>query len=80
MKEMVEKGILIHLHCFEYGREHSAELENLCYSVNYYKRDISKKQIFKSLPYIVSSRTSEELVNNLLHDDYPILLEGLHTC
>jgi hypothetical protein len=31
-------------------------------------------------PYIVISRTSEELLNNLLADDYPILFEGIHTC
>jgi hypothetical protein len=31
-------------------------------------------------PYIVSSRRSEELLNNLLKDDYPILFEGLHSC
>jgi hypothetical protein len=80
IKEMVAKGMHIHLHCFEYGRSRSEELENLCYSVNYYKRDISKKNFFKSMPYIVSSRFSEEMVNNLLQDDYPILLEGLHTC
>jgi hypothetical protein len=80
IKEMSAKGIRIHLHCFEYGRLKSKELEDLCFSVNYYKRDISKKHFFKTLPYIVSSRSSEELVSNLLKDDYPILLEGLHTC
>jgi hypothetical protein len=80
IKEMAEKGVQIHLHCFQYGRTTSEVLESICFSVNYYKRDISKKHFFKSLPYIVSSRSSEELVNNLLLDDYPILLEGLHTC
>ncbi len=80
IKELSEKGILIHLHCFEYGRQSSLELEDLCLSVDYYKRDVSKKHFFKSLPYIVSSRTSEELVLKLLQDEYPILLEGLHTC
>jgi len=76
---LAKKGVKVHLHCFEYNREHSKELEKLFYSVHYYKRDISKKQLFKSIPYIVSSRFSEALVQNLLKDDYPILLEGLHT-
>ncbi|MDD4213409.1 MAG: glycosyltransferase [Bacteroidales bacterium] len=31
-------------------------------------------------PYIIATRNSEELLQNLMHDDYPILFEGLHTC
>lgn len=76
---LTAKGIKVHLHCFEYNREHSGELKKLFHRVHYYKRDISKRQLFKSIPYIVSSRFSEALVQNLLKDDYPILLEGLHT-
>lgn len=78
-KALTAKGIKVHLHCFEYNRDHSGELKKLFHRVHYYKRDISKKQLFKSIPYIVSSRFSEELVQNLLKDNYPILLEGLHT-
>ncbi|MDP2236121.1 MAG: glycosyltransferase family 1 protein [Bacteroidales bacterium] len=77
---LAQKGIKIHLHCFEYGRQVAPELERYCFSVNYYKRDVSKTHFFKNLPYIVSSRNSEEMINNLLRDSYPILLEGLHTC
>ncbi len=80
IKAMAAKGVKIHLHCFEYGRTHAAELENYCHKVHYYKRDISKKNLFRIAPYIVSSRTSDKLVRNLLKDHYPILLEGLHTC
>lgn len=78
-KALTSKGVKVHLHCFEYNREHSGELKKLFHRVHYYKRDISKKQLFKSIPYIVSSRFSEALVQNLLKDNYPILLEGLHT-
>lgn len=35
---------------------------------------------FSKKPFIVTSRISESLIQNLLKDDYPILLEGLHTC
>ncbi|MDA3943189.1 MAG: glycosyltransferase family 1 protein [Bacteroidetes bacterium] len=80
VKALSEKGVKVHLHCFEYGRKKAKVLEDICFSVNYYKRDISKKHLFKNIPYIVSSRTSESLVACLLKDDYPILLEGLHTC
>ncbi len=78
-KSLADHGLKIHLHCFEYSRKRNAELEKVFHKVYYYKRDISKKHLFKSVPYIVSSRVSEELMNNLLHDDYPILMEGLHT-
>jgi len=78
-KALTEHGVKVHLHCFEYGRKKSPELENLFYEVHYYKRDISKKHLFKSNPYIIETRISEKLVRNLLKDNYPILLEGLHT-
>ncbi len=78
-KALAEHGVKVHLHCFEYGRKKSPELENLFYEVHYYKRDISKKHLFKSNPYIIETRISEKLVRNLLEDNYPILLEGLHT-
>lgn len=78
-KALAEEGVKIHLHCFEYNREPSEELSRMFHKVYYYKRDISKKHLFKSIPYIVSSRISEELVKNLQKDKYPILMEGLHT-
>ncbi len=79
-KALTEKGVKVHLHCFEYGRKPQVLLDNQFFKVSYYKRDISKKHLFKSVPYIVSSRTSERLIHNLSKDNYPILLEGLHTC
>ncbi len=78
-KELAGKGVKVHLHSFQYGRRPSVVLDKLFYEVIYYKRNISKKNLIKSVPYIVSSRTSEELVQNLLKDNYPILMEGLHT-
>ena len=80
IKALSERGVKIHLHCFEYGREHSEYLESFCYSVNYYKRESNISRLFNSTPYIVCSRDCEELRNNLLKDDYPILLESLHCC
>lgn len=80
LRALALKGVKIHLHAFEYGRDHADELEKYCVSVNYYKRDLSKKNLFTNLPYIVSSRNSSELTENLLNDNYPILLEGLHSC
>lgn len=78
-KELAEKGVKVHLHSFKYGRRASVVLKKLFYEVNYYNRDLSKVNLIKSQPYIVSSRISEEMIQNLLKDDYPILMEGLHT-
>ncbi len=68
-------GVHIHLHCFEYGRGEQKELEKYCLSVQYYKRE--KKLSFR-LPYIVSSRSNEQLMSCLLKDNHPILMEGIH--
>ncbi len=80
IRVLSESGVKIHLHCFEYGRPHAPELERLCFSVNYYKRDTSVRNLFCKTPYICCSRRSNELINNLLQDDYPLLIEGLHCC
>ena len=61
-KALAEKGVKVHLHCFKYGRKHSELLEDLFFEVKYYRRDISKKHLIKSIPYIVGSRVSEELL------------------
>ncbi|MHA4807551.1 glycosyltransferase [Flavitalea flava] len=71
-------GIKIHLHCFEYGRGEQTELNKFCTSVTYYPRSKGHKGFSHKLPYIVCSRSSSELLENLLKDDHPILLEGVH--
>jgi len=80
LKALVERGFKVHFHCFEYGREHSERLEALCETTNYYKRDMSFVNFFNRKPFIVTSRISESLIQDLLKDDYPIILEGLHSC
>ena len=80
LKALSELGIKIHLHCFEYGREHALELERYCESVHYYPRNTGKHQLLNALPYVVISRRSDELVDALCADRHPILFEGLHSC
>ncbi len=70
--------IEIILHCFEYGRAHSIELQKICKKVYYYNRSKYKNPFIGNIPYIVSTRSNEELLNNLLKDQFPILFEGLH--
>lgn len=78
VKALSEAGVKVHLHCFEYGRGH-AEVLDRCHEVKYYKRDTSFWKQLRREPYVVASRRSEALAQDLLKDDYPILCEGLHT-
>jgi glycosyltransferase involved in cell wall biosynthesis len=73
-----KQGVKIHLHCFEYGRGKQPELNKYCHSVHYYQRQTGLGAVSFKLPYIVSSRNNKELVERLLLDHYPILMEGVH--
>lgn len=79
IKALFNLGIKIHLHVFEYGRKQSNELEKYCESVTYYKRSKAISHIFSLSPYIVSTRKSNRLVNNLNKNGFPTLFDGLHT-
>lgn len=80
IKELHKQGVKVHLHCFEYGRAVANQLTEICASVNYYKRKTGFQYIVSTLPYIVVTRSSDELIQNLLKDSLPILFEGLHCC
>jgi hypothetical protein len=71
-------GIKVHLHCFEYGRGRQPVLDEYCEEVRYYCRHEGHKGFSHRLPYIVCSRSNGYLLDRLLEDDYPILLEGIH--
>jgi hypothetical protein len=73
-------GVRVHLHCFAYGRTTTPELEKLCYEIHLYPRNTGWKSAISWKPFIVISRRSPLLLQNLLKDDYPILFEGLHSC
>lgn len=73
-------GIKIHLHCYEYGRNHAPELNQWCEEVHYYPRRTDVWSSLGKRPYIVQSRRSEQLIGRLVKDNYPILFEGLHSC
>lgn len=72
------QGVKIHLHCFDNGRGEQPELNKYCEAVHYYKRNTGHKGVTAKLPYIVASRKNEALLNNLLKDDHPIFMEGVH--
>lgn len=79
-KALAKMGVRVHLHCYCYGRKPAKELEDCCAEVCYYERDCSPKNLLTRRPYIVSSRRSAQLLERLLRDDFPVLLEGLHCC
>ncbi len=80
LKALHSQGVKIHLHCFEYGRAEALSLESICEKVYYYKRKMDKSLLLNSLPFVVITRSSEKLMENLMRDRYPILFEGLHSC
>jgi len=79
IKWLKAEGINIHLHCFEYGRSRSDELEPLCKTVTFYPRNATLLNHLSKIPYIVKSRNSDRLLENLKSNDFPILFDGLHT-
>jgi hypothetical protein len=78
LKTLHQLGIKIHLHCFEYGRGEQPQLNEYCEEVHYYHRNKGWYFFDLWLPYIVTSRINLRLIKNLLKDNYPILLEGIH--
>jgi hypothetical protein len=80
IRALHQAGVRIHLHCFEYQRERTTELDQYCADVHYYRRNTGLLANLSLKPYIVTSRITKKLVDNLLKDNLPILFEGLHTC
>jgi hypothetical protein len=78
IRTLHEEGIKIRLHCFTSGRDEQPILKSYCEQVYYYPRRTGHKGFSHQLPYIVCSRSNPELLERLLQDNYPILLEGVH--
>lgn len=72
-------GVKVHLHCFEYGRDHQKALNEICEEVFYYKRNEGHKGFSLQYPYIAASRNDDELWKRLNADEHPVLLEGVHS-
>lgn len=72
-------GIKIHLHCFTEANYQPPELKEYCAEIYYYPRKTGFSGFSFFLPYIVSSRRDPTLSWRLLQDNYPILVEGVHS-
>lgn len=79
IQQLSKEGYELYLHIFHYGREPQQILTKYCKEIYYYKRKTGLINALGFLPYIVNSRKSEKLIENLKKVDAPILFEGLHT-
>ncbi len=78
--ELQKLGINVTLHVFLYdGKSAAPELNDVTFKTIYYSRKRYKNPFIGKLPYIVKTRKNEQLFQNLLKDNAPILFEGLHT-
>lgn len=75
-----KEGVEIHLHCYQYGRGSAADLKKICKTVTYYPRRTFRNPFYGKLPYIVATRNTKAMIENLNKNDFPILFEGLHCC
>lgn len=80
IRALHREGAIIHLHCFHDRRSPQPELEKYCRSVTYYPRQTGWSSQAGLDPYIVRSRRSGSLPENLSAGHAPIIFEGLHTC
>lgn len=79
IKTLHALGIKIHLHCYHSpDRKEQTELLKYCESVQYYPRKKNLRGFSFTIPYIVRSRSSVKLLQNLQKDNYPVLMEGIH--
>ncbi len=79
IKSLSELGIKIVLHCFQYGRNETKELEKYCSKIYYYKRNKYVNPFIGEIPYIIKTRNNIDLLEKLNLNQYPILFEGLHS-
>lgn len=80
IKALHSLGFSIILHSFSYGRGKPKQLDAYCKEVHYYARKKRIFDFFSKRPFIVQTRISIKLLNRLLEDNHPVLLEGLHCC
>lgn len=74
--ELHKLGVKIVLHCFYKEAKDLTHLRTLCDQIHIYPR--TRWNLFNRLPTIVSSRTSNSLIEKLKKDNDPILIEGIH--
>lgn len=79
IKALHSIGVEVILHTYDNGTGKQAELNKYCVNVFYYNRTLSISNVFSRIPFIVKTRVSNQLVENLNKINAPILFEGIHT-
>lgn len=78
IKSLHDQKISIHLHCLSNEPlEPSPQLNDMCETIEFYNRDLSKISLKLDLPYHVSTRSNVKLIERLKEDNYPVLFLGL---
>lgn len=79
VKALHELGVKVYLHCYEYGRGETKELEEIAEKVYYYKRWKTPIDWLNPMPFIVQTRRATRLIRRLERMPGDVLFEGLHT-
>lgn len=77
-KALTALGYEVHLHCFEYGRGRQHDITGIAHKIYYYDRPKNLRFALHWRPYIVETRRSKALLEQLKKDNFPILWEGQH--
>jgi len=79
IKALTDIGVKVYLHTYQDDRKKSEYLEQICEKVYYYPRKKKWYYLFSETPFIVKSRMSKAIIENINSINSPILFEGLHT-
>jgi hypothetical protein len=80
ISSLANAGKKIILHYFDYHKNRDVSgLESFCSEIHSYERKSFFNFRSGGLPYIIRSRKNQSLQERLIQDNYPILLEGLHS-
>jgi len=77
-KALQELGLKIAVHIFHKPNQRRAMPDIPAEKVFFYERNVGLLAFLHPKPYIIRSRISKELLQNLQADDSPILFEGIH--
>ena len=79
IKYLHSLNIDIYLHIFYDDRFDIENLKPYCKDIYLYKRDKLIIKFISKIPFCVSSRSSNQIYNNLIKSEAPILFEGLQS-
>ena len=79
IKYLHKLQVEIYLHFFYKDRFDIEKLKPFCKDIYLYKSEKTVLKLITKIPFCVSSRSSDQMYNNLIKNDAPILFEGLQS-